>query len=972
MRIVVDLQGAQSGSRFRGIGRYSLALATAMARNARGHDIHVVLNGRFEDSIDPIREAFGDSLAPENFHVWLPARTGALQGSDRADELIRDAFIASLAPDVVHVSSLFEGLGEPAIVSVGVGRVEAPTAVTLFDLIPLIYRKPYLDDVTVARWYFNKLAHLRRADLLLGISASATREAVDHLHFDPASVVNISSACDGGVARVGHAPIDEAEVRRRYRLTRPFVMYTGGIDHRKNIEGLVRAFALMPDTLRRSHQLAIVCAVRDEAREELMNVARQHGLHTDDVVLTGFVDESDLVSLYNLCALFVFPSWHEGFGLPALEAMQCGAPVIGANTSSLPEVIGLEEALFDPRSDRSIAEKMEQALTDSTFRQRLVDHAAVQASRFSWDESARRAITAMEELVSGSARSVPASRSVKRRPRLAYVSPLPPQRSGIADYSAQLVPELARHYDIDVIVAQPYVSDLQVAGVTAIRGLEWFEQNGAMYDRVLYHFGNSEFHAHMPDMLQRTPGVIVLHDFFLSGLHSYRDLVLGHHGVWAHELYRSHGYAPLPRRIDGDHEALRQDFPCNFSVLAMASNVLVHSSYSLTLCKDWYGQRAVQDWKIIPLVRTPARLSSEGRRSAREKLGLPTDGFVVCSFGFMAPSKMNLCLLEAWFATALSREPNAYLIFVGQAERGPYGAEVEKLIASHPAGRRVRITGYADAETFQDYLQAADLAVQLRTSSRGETSAAVLDALNHALPTVVNANGALADLPRDAVRMLPDKFSVAELAASLQELHDDPDVRARLGAAGRALIVDHHSPRHCAQMYYDALESSYAQRDGLLGELAESLSMDGMVVEERELGRSLAWSFPPPGPARQVLVEIPSGMADSAFQAALRHVVLHPPAGVRVEPVRWCETERSYLYARAYTLGLIGCPQDLLEDEPVDVRSGDLLLSGPGGLETIRSRSVVWRGAIIGTFFEWFDGVSAAGTAVSEPQWKDQ
>lgn len=100
---------------------------------------------------------------------------------------------------------------------------------------------------------------------------------------------------------------------------------------------------------------------------QLTGLASRHGLRGDELRFTGYVDDEELIQLYNLCELFVFPSWHEGFGLPALEAMACGAPVIGANTSSLPEVIGLESALFDPFDVMQMRDKIVQALTDDAF-----------------------------------------------------------------------------------------------------------------------------------------------------------------------------------------------------------------------------------------------------------------------------------------------------------------------------------------------------------------------------------------------------------------------------------------------------------------------------------------------------------------------------------------------------------------------------------------------------------------------------
>src|SRR5262249_27008344 len=143
-------------------------------------------------------------------------------------------------------------------------------------------------------------------------------------------------------------------LRQRYGLTRPFLMYTGGIDLRKNIEGLISAYAHLPAAVRKAHQLAVVCSASKESIGTLTRHAKGQGLCADELVMTGFVPDDDLVTLYNLCTAFCLPSWHEGFGLPALEAMQCGAATIGANTSSIPEVIGRADALFDPHDEQDM------------------------------------------------------------------------------------------------------------------------------------------------------------------------------------------------------------------------------------------------------------------------------------------------------------------------------------------------------------------------------------------------------------------------------------------------------------------------------------------------------------------------------------------------------------------------------------------------------------------------------------------
>ena len=124
-------------------------------------------------------------------------------------------------------------------------------------------------------------------------------------------------------------------------------MYTGGIDYRKNIDNLIRAYGELNKDVIKNTQLVIVCSIRDYDRDILLKIATESGIDKDRIIFTGFVSDDDLVKLYNLCDIFVFPSMYEGLGMPIIEAMKCGAPVIGANNSSIAEIIGLQEALFD-------------------------------------------------------------------------------------------------------------------------------------------------------------------------------------------------------------------------------------------------------------------------------------------------------------------------------------------------------------------------------------------------------------------------------------------------------------------------------------------------------------------------------------------------------------------------------------------------------------------------------------------------
>jgi glycosyltransferase involved in cell wall biosynthesis len=946
VRIVVDLQGAQStGSRRRGIGRYSLALAKAMAASAATHELWIALSGFYPDTIEPLRAEF-DGLVPQRQIVlWqAPGPVARLEPSSQwrmeTGELVREAFLASLRPDVLHLSSLFEGLTDDVVTSIGSFDSMLSTAVTLYDLIPLVHRDAYLADAMVESWYERKLGHLRRAQLCMAISESSRREAIDRLGLPDEWVVNISTAADAMFQPIAFAGTEQRAITERYQLTRPFLLYTGGIDRRKNIDGLIGAYARLPDTVRRLHQLAIVCSATDDQTARLKRLARQRGLGREEFVVAGFVPDHDLVALYNLCKAFVFPSWHEGFGLPALEAMSCGAAVIGADTSSVPEVIGRSDALFDPHDENAITAKLNEVLTDEAFRQKLRQHALPQAGQFSWRRTAHCALDAMQRLHRrDKAAGTLQLRAPPRRPRLAYVSPLPPERSGIADYSAELLPELARHYDIEVIVNQSEIDDSWIRANLPVRSAQWFDQNADSYDRVLYHFGNSAFHSHMFGLLERHPGVVVLHDFFLSGVLAHMERTQYGQGAWSKALFDSHGYRAASECFaTRDPTELVFKYPANLAVLRQADGIIVHSEFSRELAGSWYGVGYGADWMVIPLLR--GRRTTTSPKEAKLSLGFREDDFLVCSFGMMGPTKLNHRLLAAWLASPLASDERCHLVFVGEKDTGTYGAELAKAVSQSAFPKRIHFTAFALPGQYHRYLAATDLAVQLRALSRGETSAAVLDCMAHGLSTIVNAIGAAAELPADCVAGLPAEFTDDTLEALLTQLRSDPSGASKLGRRAAAHVLANNNPRATGDRYRVAIEQ-FARTGGR----SRSPRLARRIVAVRALTPptdkdwlKLAMCIAQNNAAdrdrrRQWLLDIseavPSGMKVETNVAAIATTLAlmnSLPAAFRFEPV-FLDENLGYRYARTTIAELLQVDSSAIVNSPIDLHPGDVFVA---------------------------------------------
>jgi glycosyltransferase involved in cell wall biosynthesis len=251
-------------------------------------------------------------------------------------------------------------------------------------------------------------------------------------------------------------------------------------------------------------------------------------------------------------------------------------------------------------------------------------------------------------------------------------------------------------------------------------------------------------------------------------------------------------------------------------------------------------------------------------------------------------------------------------------------------------GGRIRITGWTDKLQFQQYLEAVDVGVQLRTLSRGETSAAVLDCMNHALPTIVNANGSMADLPADAVWMLPDEFENTDLIAALTKLWQDKTKRQDVGCRAREVVLTRHAPRLCATQYAKSVEIYYARaqesKQGLFNAIAKIPAAPTNGDAWLKLAKSVSENQPP-AHQKQLFVDISELVkrdAKTGVQRVVRSVLwellTRPPSGFRIEPVYATQQKSGYRYARQFTLQFLNCPDQALTDAPVEIFNGDIFL----------------------------------------------
>jgi glycosyltransferase involved in cell wall biosynthesis len=976
MKIVLDLQGAQSHSRHRGIGRYTLSMAKAFAAEAAHHELWLTLNGRHDETSASLIEQFDGLIPRERMLInELPAGiAGCHPGNRRRMQIAVTAqagFFAGLQADCIWHSSLFEGWGDDSTMALGTGVDDHRHVATLYDLIPLLHPERHLHDEAYRLWYYRRLGLLKRCGLLLAISESSRREVIECLHVRDDDVAVVSGAADPVFRPMVIDPACRARWLNDWQLQQGFMLYAGGYDAHKNVDTLIAAFAELPAGLRQQHPLVLAGRCDEVTQKHLRGIARRQRLADDRLIFTGTLEDDELARLYSGCALFVAPSLHEGLGLPPLEAMACGAAVIGSNAASLPEVIGRSDALFDPRSRSSMAAKLHAVLTDTGFAESLRAHAREQTRQFAWPVSARKALAAIE---SHAQNGVANLRPRQPRPRLIYVSPLPPVRSGIADYSARLLRELASHYCIDVVIDQAEVVDPWVRANFPIRSLRWFVEQVGVCERVLYHFGNSPFHAHMFGMLQQNPGVVMLHDSWLGSVRNWMAQEAGDPDSFLQLLYESHGYAGLLHDLRHGRPSTVDTWPVNRDVIDRALGVIVHSDYAVRQARMHYGAAAAEKFAVVPF---PKGRTHGDRRLARRLLGIGADDFVVCSFGMLAPTKLNHRLLAAWLQSSLATDARCHLIFVGENHGGDYGNALNAMIRAAAGGERIHVTGFVSADSYADYLDAANVAVQLRTDSRGETSAAIFDALAHGLPLIINAHGSAVELPETAVFRIADHFDDGELAAALQSLKEDEGRRGELAAAAVHLVQQQHHPAEVALRYRDAIEqfvghAPAAEEQRLLAGLQRTeKDFAAASPDWHELRHALAANRPRLDRPR-VYVDV-TATASSDLHTGIERVVRGVlsallqlnQAQYRIEPVR-LEYGR-YLHASRYALRVLGHPPvDLPEDE-VQPRAGDILLGLDWVADVLPANTALldaWRVRGVRMLFVVYDLLP-----VRQPQW---
>jgi glycosyltransferase involved in cell wall biosynthesis len=400
--------------------------------------------------------------------------------------------------------------------------------------------------------------------------------------------------------------------------------------------------------------------------------------------------------------------------------------------------------------------------------------------------------------------------------KVAYFSPLPPERSGVADYSALLLPALRKRLDVTVV---------RRGAKKAPRGT----------DVVLYQVGNNpEAHGWIVDALRRQPGLVVLHEFVLHHLVAGLTLGRGDAEGYLEAMQRDAGvlgrllaHGVVDRVLPPLWEERAQDFPLAATVLERADGVICHSRYVERLARKYGfdGPIWVVPMPAWPSVKVNRRLAPEGR--------FP----IIASIGYLNAAKRLPELLAA-FGRLRTRFPDALLVLAGSA-----AADV-RIDAESLGDGLLRLEHLEEHDLWQ-LLTDCDVCVSLRWPTMGETSGMAIRALSVGKPLVASDVGWFRELPDAVAAKVPvDEFEVETLAAVLELLADDDGLRARIGAAASEYARREHDLDRVADLYVAALEESAGPRvrDAVLQEVATAAHDVGIGMNDPEIAEIAARS----------------------------------------------------------------------------------------------------------------------------------
>lgn len=423
---------------------------------------------------------------------------------------------------------------------------------------------------------------------------------------------------------------------------------------------------------------------------------------------------------------------------------------------------------------------------------------------------------------------------------IAYFSPLPPQRSGIADYSAELLPYLAQHADVELFIDEGYSPSPEIVRHFPVHSYRRFPSlvGEGKYDVFLYHMGNhATYHEYIYHTLLEHPGIVVLHEYVFQDFFRGITLPSGDTQRYVDEMrycYGEIGTRVAQISLETNRTPDPEIYPLFERIVDSSLGIIIHSEY---VRKRVHESRPRALCSKVNHHLFLGQLSTEVANTSSERLSLnlPPNAFVVGSFGFMSSSKRLEVSLRA-FARFHRQFPGTVYLLVGKTLPS---FNMDHLIRSVGVEKdAVILTGYVDKETFLRYMATIDLALNLRFPTCGETSGAVIRLMGLGKPVIVSNAGSFAEYPDDCcVKIDIDEMEEEMLLTMMRALATDEELRDQIGINAQEYIQTYHTLEKSAQGYIDFVREVMAWPPKILAKVpplakpAEGDVLSGLITD---------------------------------------------------------------------------------------------------------------------------------------------
>jgi len=651
-------------------------------------------------------------------------------------------------------------------------------AAVVYDFIPLEW-PGYLPGVVSRVDYLAKMARLRSFDCFLPIS-EYTAWRLSELLGVSRSRIHVTGA---SVRRSLYELRNRLELGPSpYNGKKPYFLIVVAGDARKNPEVPVKAVRHLNLVHSRPVSLKVVGHYDDTYKRNLLRLAG----HAEGAGFLEFcpgISDEELVSLFAGAVATIAPSHIEGFSLPVVEAAVCGCPVVASTCAAHLELIDQTEALFPSDDSTVLSEKLEDLLNEPSLRASLVASQAHLGSKFHEDEVGKRFWSSIAAAVANRRPNVTVS-ARPPKPRLAFLSPYPPDRSGVARYTAMTMQAGEKLFDSDLYSDAPRPLTFEGSFRDAGRVTSAPLINGR-YNGVISVLGNHACHTTTFETFEKYGGPCILHDARLTQIYFQR---LGE------EQFLKFAAKLLGRSVS--REEVQQnwlqdrDLPSLFlePIVERAAPLIVHTKTQQAEIKKRYGIDAHVTTSCPTAFFEDEELTTSVKMAIRERHGIPANSFLISSFGIVDRVKgMEACIIAIEFLRSWNIP--AELRFLGCADK----PKVDSIATMYGIAEHVR-SGYdfVDDATYRDFLIASDAAVQLRTYGFGQLSASLTDCISAGLPCVASANLAESCDSPGYVSRVPDKFSPLQIAEQLALIWEAQTGRGSHAAARAAYLETHN------------------------------------------------------------------------------------------------------------------------------------------------------------------------------------